>query len=268
MRQELMLGHNEEVEVTTPVIISWNNDKSRMVGDFRALNTYTVPDIYPIPRIQETLPQFSKSKYITSMDALKGFHQNVLTPKAKKLLIIITHCCIYEYIRMPFGIKNSQFHYQRMINTIFPTELFEGWFIIYIDDIIVCSDSWYLNLERLARVLDKASGVNIKISLNKCSFGSEELKALGHVVSGSSLVIDKNKAAEVQYLKDSAILAKSTYRIRNQQTVFKITEERIKAYEKIRKALTEAPLLLMPDWNIEFKFYIDASGSGLAEALH
>ncbi|MBW0561223.1 hypothetical protein O181_100938 [Austropuccinia psidii MF-1] len=68
------VGHNEEVEVTTPVIISWHNDKSRMVGDFRALNTYTVPDRYPIPRIQETLTQLSKAKYITSMVALKGFN--------------------------------------------------------------------------------------------------------------------------------------------------------------------------------------------------
>ncbi|MBW0554519.1 hypothetical protein O181_094234 [Austropuccinia psidii MF-1] len=104
------VGHNEEVEVTTPVIIAWHNDKSRMVGDFRALNTYTVPDRYPIPRIQETLTQLSKAKYITSMDALKGFHQNVLTPKAKKLLRIITHCGIYEYLRMPFGIKNAPSH--------------------------------------------------------------------------------------------------------------------------------------------------------------
>ncbi|MBW0577805.1 hypothetical protein O181_117520, partial [Austropuccinia psidii MF-1] len=55
------VGHNEEVEVTTPVIIAWHNDKSRMVGDFRALNTYTVPDRYPIPRIQETLTQLSKA---------------------------------------------------------------------------------------------------------------------------------------------------------------------------------------------------------------
>ncbi|MBW0565042.1 hypothetical protein O181_104757 [Austropuccinia psidii MF-1] len=45
------LGHNEEVEVTTPVIIPWHNDKSRMVGDFRPLNTYTVPDRYAIPII-------------------------------------------------------------------------------------------------------------------------------------------------------------------------------------------------------------------------
>ncbi|MBW0559106.1 hypothetical protein O181_098821 [Austropuccinia psidii MF-1] len=136
------VGHNEEFEVTTPVIISWNNDKSRMVGDFRALNTYTVPDRYPIPRIQETLTQLSKAKYITSMDALKGFHKNVLMPKAKKLLRIITHCGIYEYLRMPFGIRNAPSHYQRMMNTIFPTEFSEGWLFIYIDDIIISYDSW------------------------------------------------------------------------------------------------------------------------------
>ncbi|MBW0553623.1 hypothetical protein O181_093338 [Austropuccinia psidii MF-1] len=161
------VGHSEEVEVTTPVIIAWHNDKSRMVGDFRELNTYTVPDRYPIPRIGETLTQWSKSKYITSIDALKGFHQNVLTPKAKKLLRIITHCGIYEYHRMPFGIENAPSHYQRLINTILPTELSEGWLIIYIDDIIICSDSWSLHLERLAKKLQKAAEVNIKILLKK-----------------------------------------------------------------------------------------------------
>ncbi|MBW0585403.1 hypothetical protein O181_125118 [Austropuccinia psidii MF-1] len=66
------VGHKKEVEMTTPVIIAWHNDISRMGGDLRALNTYTIPDRYPIPRIQETLTQLSTAKYITSMDALKG----------------------------------------------------------------------------------------------------------------------------------------------------------------------------------------------------
>ncbi|MBW0566136.1 hypothetical protein O181_105851 [Austropuccinia psidii MF-1] len=140
------VGHNEEVEVTTPVIITWHNGKSRMVGDFRALNTYTITDKYPIPRIHETLTQLSKGRFITSMDALKGFHQNVFTPHARKLLRIIAHCCIYEYLRMPFGIKSAPSHYQRMMNTIFPHELSEGWLIICIDDIIICSETWKLHL--------------------------------------------------------------------------------------------------------------------------
>ncbi|MBW0586021.1 hypothetical protein O181_125736 [Austropuccinia psidii MF-1] len=110
----------------------------------------------------------------------------------------------------------------------------------------------------------------MNISLKNCSFGFEELKELGYIVSGLSLGIDKNKVAAVllkripqnrkemmsflgfasyyrQHLKDFAILSKSLYRICDQQTVFEMTQERIKAYEKIRKALTEAPLLLMPD---------------------
>ncbi|MBW0553353.1 hypothetical protein O181_093068 [Austropuccinia psidii MF-1] len=118
-------GHNELVEVTTPVIISWHNRKSRMVGEFRALNTYTIADRYPIPRIHEKLTQLSQAKLITAMDALKGFHKNVLTDNAKRLLRIIVHCGIFEYLRIPFGIKNAPSHYQRMMNTIFSEELLE-----------------------------------------------------------------------------------------------------------------------------------------------
>ncbi|MBW0530855.1 hypothetical protein O181_070570 [Austropuccinia psidii MF-1] len=120
------VGHNEQVEVTTPLIITWHNGKSRMVGDFRALNTYTIPDRYPIPRIHETLTQLFQAKFTTGMDALKGFHQNVLTDNAKKLLRIIFHCGIFKYLRMPLGIKNAPSHYQGMMNTIFPEELSEG----------------------------------------------------------------------------------------------------------------------------------------------
>ncbi|MBW0512194.1 hypothetical protein O181_051909 [Austropuccinia psidii MF-1] len=76
--------HNEEVEISTPVIVAWHNGESIMVGDFRALNTYTVPDRYPIPKIQISLTQISQAVYISTMDSLKGFHQNVVTPRARK----------------------------------------------------------------------------------------------------------------------------------------------------------------------------------------
>ncbi|MBW0480774.1 hypothetical protein O181_020489 [Austropuccinia psidii MF-1] len=130
------------------------------------------------------------------MDALNGFHQKFFILKVKKLLRIITHCGIYEYLRMPFVTKNSPSHYQRMMNTIFPTELSEGWLIIHIDDILICSYSWSLHLERLARVLDNVAGVNMKIPLKKCDFGFEELKDIGHIFSCLSLGNDKNKVAE------------------------------------------------------------------------
>ncbi|MBW0558859.1 hypothetical protein O181_098574 [Austropuccinia psidii MF-1] len=71
-----------------------------------------------------------------------------------------------------------------------------------------------------------------------------------------------------QHLKDLAIHARSLYRICDQQPVFEVTQGRIKAYEKIRYALTNAPLLLIPYWKLPFKLYIYACGEGLGEALH
>ncbi|MBW0534615.1 hypothetical protein O181_074330 [Austropuccinia psidii MF-1] len=225
-----------------------------MVGDFRALNTYTVPERYPIPRIHETLTQLSQAKLITAMEALKGFHKNILTDNAKKLLRIIVHFGTFEHLRMPFGIKNAPSHYQSMINIIFPEELSEGWLIIYIDDIIICSETWDSHLSILERVLQKIVQVNMKISFKKCHFAYNELKALGHVVSGLSLSIDKRKVAAVllksmpqtkkemqtflgfasyyrKHMKYFARIAKSLYKLCDQQTVYEMTKERVKAYE-------------------------------------
>ncbi|MBW0526476.1 hypothetical protein O181_066191 [Austropuccinia psidii MF-1] len=214
-----------------------------MVGDFRALNTYTIPDRYPIPRIHKTLTQLSQAKFITAMDNAKGFHQNVLTDNSKKLPRIIVHCGIFEYPRMPFGIKNAPSHFQRMINTIFPEELSEGWLIIYIDDIIIFSETWDSHLSRIERVLQKIVQVNMKISLKKCHLAYSELKALGNVVYGLSLGIDINKVEAVlfkpmpqakkgmqsflgfsgyyrQHIKYFARIAKSLYKLCDQQTVY------------------------------------------------
>ncbi|MBW0568738.1 hypothetical protein O181_108453 [Austropuccinia psidii MF-1] len=126
----IKVGHNEEVEITTPVIVAWHNEKSRMVGDFRALNTYTVPDRYPTPKIHNSLTQIPQAGYISTMDTLKGFHQNVVTQRERRYLRIIFYCAVHEYLRMPFGIKNTPSNLQRMMNEIFPEGLSEGWLII------------------------------------------------------------------------------------------------------------------------------------------
>ncbi|MBW0564339.1 hypothetical protein O181_104054 [Austropuccinia psidii MF-1] len=130
----------------------------------------------------------------------------------------------------------------------------------------------------------------MKISLKKCHFGFKELKALGHVVSGLSLAIDKNKVAAVflkpipqkkkeiksflgfagyyrQQIKDFASISRSLSKLCDNDTVFEMTVDRVKAFESLREALTTAPLLLMTDFKLPFKLYIDASGDGLGAAL-
>ncbi|MBW0474973.1 hypothetical protein O181_014688 [Austropuccinia psidii MF-1] len=95
------IGHNEIVEITTTVLITCNDGKYRLCGDFRARNNYTKADRYPIPRIPHALEKLAKAKYMTKMDCMKGYHQNEVKPNFMKILRIICHMGIYEYTRMP-----------------------------------------------------------------------------------------------------------------------------------------------------------------------
>ncbi|MBW0584666.1 hypothetical protein O181_124381, partial [Austropuccinia psidii MF-1] len=76
------IGHNEIVEITNPVLITGHDRKSRLCGDFRALNNYTKADRYPIPRIPHASDKRAKAKYIAKMDCMKGFHQTGVKPNS------------------------------------------------------------------------------------------------------------------------------------------------------------------------------------------
>ncbi|MBW0530415.1 hypothetical protein O181_070130 [Austropuccinia psidii MF-1] len=190
-------------------------------------------------------------------------------------------------MRFPLGIQTAPCHYKRRMNEIFPKESSEICLIICINDILIYSERWSLHLERLPRV----SEVNMEISLKKAHFHFGEIKETGNIASSLSLGINQNELSKIllkpitknkekmisflgfysrymQHLKHFAILAKSLYKVCDQQKVSEITQETIREYEKIRKVLTEGPIILIPDWNLPFKLYIDACGDGLREALN
>ncbi|MBW0510520.1 hypothetical protein O181_050235 [Austropuccinia psidii MF-1] len=286
------IGQNEIVEITTVVLITWNDGKSRLCGDVRALNNYTKSDRYPIPRIPHALEKLAKANYITKMDCMKGFHQTGVKPNTMKLIIIICHMGIYEYTRMPFGIKNAPAHFQRMMDTIFQEKILEGWMVVYIDDIIIYSETWEDNVQYIGRVLSKCTPMNLKILLKKCNFGQQELLALGHKFSGLSLVIDQNKVEAVlhkpvqikikemqsflgfaiyytNHIKNVSHITSSLCKLCSKDVVFEITKERRDLYERIKYELTNAPVLILPDFELPFKLHIDAAFSqGPVAALH
>ncbi|MBW0504935.1 hypothetical protein O181_044650 [Austropuccinia psidii MF-1] len=286
------IGHNEIVEINTPVLITWHDGKSRLCGDFRALNNYTKADRYPIQRIPHALDKLAKAKYITKMDCMKGFNQNAVKPNSMKLLRIICHMGMYEYTRIPFGIKNEPAHFQRMMDTIFQEEILEGWMVVYIYDIIKYSETWEDHVKYIDRVLSQYTPINLKISLRKCNFGQKELLELGHKVSGLSLEIDQNKIAEVllnpvpnnlkeiksflwfasyyrNYIRNFSHITSSLYNLYSKDVVFEINKEKRDAYERIKHELTNAPALIFPDFELPFNLYIYvACSQGLGASLH
>ncbi|MBW0470170.1 hypothetical protein O181_009885 [Austropuccinia psidii MF-1] len=178
------------------------------------------------------------------------------------------------------------------MDTIFQEEVLEGWMVVDIYDIIIYSETLEDHVQYIDRVLSKCTPINMKISLKRCNFGEQELLALGHKVSVLSLAMDQNKVAELlqkpvpknikemksflgfasyyrNHIKIFAHITSSLYNLCSKYLVFEITKERRDAYERIKHELTNTPVLILPDFEIPLKLYIDAACSqGLGAALH
>ncbi|MBW0526666.1 hypothetical protein O181_066381 [Austropuccinia psidii MF-1] len=148
------------------------------------------------------------------------------------------------------------------------------------------------HVQYIDRVLSKCTPINLKIPFKRCNFGQQELLVLGNKVSGLSLEIDQNKVAAVlqkpvpknikdiesflgfasyyrNLIKSFSHITSSIYKLCSKDVVFEITKEIRNAYERIKHELTNAPVLILPDFELPFKSYIDADCSqGLEAALH
>ncbi|MBW0574567.1 hypothetical protein O181_114282 [Austropuccinia psidii MF-1] len=148
------------------------------------------------------------------------------------------------------------------------------------------------HVQYIDRVLRRCIPINLEISLKKFNFVQQKLLALVHKVSAHSLAIDQNKVAAVlqkpvprnikemqsflgfasyfrNHIKTFSHIASSLYKLCSKDVVFETTKERRDAYERIKYELTNAPVLILPDFELTFKLYIDAACSqGLGAALH
>ncbi|MBW0472267.1 hypothetical protein O181_011982 [Austropuccinia psidii MF-1] len=145
--------------------------------------------------------------------------------------------------------------------------------VVYLDDIIIYSETWEDHVQYIERVLSKFIPINLKISLKECNFGQQDLLDLGHQVSGLTLEIDQNKVAAVlqkpvqikikemksflgfssyyrNHIKTFAHITSSLYKLCSKDVVFEITKERRDAYERIKNELTNAPVLILPDFEL------------------
>ena len=158
------------------------NRRWRMVIDYCLLNEKTVGVAYPLPNITDILDQLGGSKYFTELDLAAGFHQIEVEPKDRYKTAFSTPFGHFEFIRMPFGLRNAPATFQRLMDRVFSglqgIELF-----IYMDDIVIYAKSLKEHNQKLEKLVGRLKTAGLVLQPEKCHFLRKEIGYLGHTIS-------------------------------------------------------------------------------------
>ena len=277
-----------------PILFVRKKDGSlRMCIDYRQLNSITIPNKYPLPRIDELLDQLHGAKYFTSLDLWSGYHQMAIHPDDQHITAFRTRYGLYEFTVLPFGLTGAPPAFMELMNNILKPYL-DKFVVVYLDDCCVFSKTAEEHVEHVQIVLDALHQAGLKIKAAKCDFARNSCAFLGFVVTHEGLRVDPKKIEAVatwqppsdlhgvrsflgfcnfyrRFVPNFATIASPLTELTKTTNAFPSTlpPAALDSFRLLQAALTSAPLLVIPFTGPDatFELHTDASGVGIGAVL-
>ncbi|HSN23026.1 MAG TPA: reverse transcriptase family protein, partial [Methylomicrobium sp.] len=271
------------------VLVSKKDGSLRFCVDYRAVNAVTYKDAYPLPLIDNCINAMSGSSWFSTLDLRAGYHNIPVAECDRDKTAFVTRRGCWRYTVMPFGLTCSPSVFQRLMDMVLHGLSYEVC-LVYLDDIIIYSETFEEHLHRLEAVLQRLRWAKLKLKPSKCHLLQRKVEFLGHTISEAGVEMQSAKIDAIvqwprprdihqlrsfmglcgyyrRFIAGFADTAAPLHALSSKNATFHWGPEEEQAFVALKHKLTTAPVLGMPENTGQYILDTDASDVGLGAVL-